>query len=95
MKANSKFINDTDAFTIGMSGLIAGVIALMIGIAIGVLVFYKINTSIATGSTAGAAIHTQVNTSMQTVWTLMPIVAIIVIASIMIGVVTKFGSGGM
>jgi len=95
MKANSKFLSDDHADMSGITMALSGVIAIMLGIAIGILVFYKINGSIATGSTAGATIHDQMNTTMSTVWTLMPIIAIIVIASLMIGIVTRFGSGGM
>jgi len=95
MKANRKFIEDDHGFTSGISLAIAGLVALLLAIAIGVLVFYKINSSIATGSTAGAAIHTQMNTTMVTVWNLLPISAIIVVASIMIGIVTRFGAGGV
>lgn len=94
MKANKKFIEDTEGNTGAVAIMMAGVIALLIAIAIGVLVFYKINAGIATGSSTGATIHTQVNTTMQTVWTLLPITAIIAIAGVMIAIVTRFGSGG-
>ena len=102
MKANqfAEFKNDNH----GQVAMIGIVIGLAVAIIVGVLVFYKINASITTSGfvgpsnvvaagTAYNATRTAINSSAQTTFTLLPIVAIIVIASFMIGLVTKFGQG--
>ena len=96
MKANSKFIMEDNAeIPIAMIGVVIG---LAVSIIIGVLVFYKINGSLTMSARYGASganynsSRTGINNSAQTTFTLLPIIAIILIASFMIGIVTKFGS---
>ena len=82
------------------AGMIGGIIALLVSIIIGVLIWYKINPLIFTANyVAGKnqnAINTTwaaVNASANTSFTLMPIVAIVVVASVILMVVTGFGRG--
>jgi hypothetical protein len=75
------------------AGMVGGIIAVLVSIIIGILVYYKIAGSIqglpAAGVTAAAAVNTTANTS----FTLMPIVAIVMIAGVILGIVTNFGRG--
>jgi len=95
MKANSSAIwREDDRAVVAVIGLVIG---LAVSIVIGVLVFYKINGSLTMSPRYGAsgavynASRDALNTSAQTTFTLLPIIAIIVIASIMIGIVSRFG----
>jgi hypothetical protein len=80
--------------------MIGVVVALMVTIIIGVLVWYKINTAMyaaivvtGTSQTAINATWSTVNTTANTIWTLFPIVAIVIIAGIILIIVTNFGRG--
>ena len=80
--------------------MIGVVVALLVSIAVGVLIWYKINPALFTAQiVAGAnraAINTTwstVNTTANTIWTLFPIVGIVVIAGIILAIVTNFGRG--
>ena len=98
MKANSKHImkDNKASAPIAMIGIVIG---LAVSIIIGVLVFYKINGSLTMSARYGASgtvynnSRTAINNSAQTTYTLLPIIAIILIASFMIAIVTRFGSG--
>lgn len=70
------------------------VVALMISISIGVLVFYKLNQAIVTaGGTADniGDIFNSTNATALTVWTLLPIIAIVIIAGVVLATVMGFG----
>jgi len=83
------------------ASVIGSVIALLVAIIIGVMVWYRINTSMFGAARAPAGVATlgmnntwaAVNTSANTVWTLFPIVAIVVIAGIILAIVSNFGRG--
>jgi len=83
------------------ASVIGSVIALLVAIIIGVMVWYRINISMFGASRAPAGVATlglnntwaSVNTSANTVWTLFPIVAIVVIAGIILAIVSNFGRG--
>jgi hypothetical protein len=89
----------------GSAQMIGVVIALLVSIIIGVLIWFKINQSIFTsmGYAADGAPHvglnltktlfTNVNTTANTIWTLFPIVAVVVVAGIILAIVTNFGRG--
>jgi len=79
----------------GFAKVMGGMVALLVAIIIGVLVFYSVNDGITfTDSTVGSrAAWNNTNSTASTVWTLLPIVAIVLIASIILGVVTNFGGG--
>ena len=84
----------------GDAGIIGGVVALLVAIIVGVLVWYKINGAV-TGSgfdysAANVLAHESfnaTNTSAATIWTLFPIVGIVMIAGIILAIVTNFGRG--
>lgn len=92
-----KFLRNNEA----IAQAIGGMVALLVAIIIGVLVFYSVNDGItfsqtggipAGGTTASRATWNQTNSTAGTVWTLVPIVAIVMIASIILGVVMAFGT---
>lgn len=78
--------NKADARMVGM------VVAILVVIVIGILVFWNVSDSIDIDSSDGQTVHSDVNSTAETVFTLAPIVAIVVIASIILGVVTSFGT---
>jgi hypothetical protein len=77
------------------ASMVGVVIAGLVAIVIGVLIWYKMNTAIytANGSVKGAqgAVWNTSNASANTIWTLFPIVAIVVIAGVILAVVMGFG----
>ena len=77
------------------ASMVGVVIAGLVSIVIGVLIWYKMNTAIytANGSVKGAqgVVWNTSNASANTIWTLFPIVAIVVIAGIILAVVMGFG----
>lgn len=74
-----------------MVGLIVGILVV---ISIGLLVFYEISAAVLLTDADGIAVQADVNTTANTVFTLAPIVAIVLIAGIILGVVTRFGGAG-
>lgn len=90
MKGNSKskLANKAQASIVG------GVVAVLVVIVIGILVFWSVSDSIEISSSTGVAVHSDVNDTAETIFGLAPIIAIVLIASIILGVVTGFGSGG-
>jgi len=92
MKANQKLsLRDDDRGDVRMVGMIVGVLVVIV---IGLLVFTEVSGSITITSATGKTAHSNVNTTAQTVFTLAPIVAIVLIASIILAVVTDFGGSG-
>ena len=79
---------------LGNAAMVGGLVAILVVIVIGLLVFTEISGSINTGSADGIAAHANVNTTAQTVFTLAPIVAVVLVASIILAVVTGFGKSG-
>lgn len=79
----------------GPASMIGVVIAGLVSIIVGVLCWYKINTAIYTGngSVKGAqgAVWNTSNASANTIWTLFPILAIVVVAGVILAVVMGFG----
>ena len=76
------------------AGMVGAVVAVLVSIIVGILIYYKIAGSI-TGlpdATAVAA-AANVNTTANTVFTLAPIVGIVMIAGIILAIVTNFGRG--
>ena len=77
------------------ASMVGVVIAGLVSIVIGVLIWYKMNTAIytANGSVKGAqgVVWNTSNASANTIWTLFPIVAIVVIAGVILAVVMGFG----
>ena len=77
----------------GYAALIGGVVAVLVTIIIGILVYYKIAASMGITGTAAVAAAANVNTTANTVFTLAPIVGIVMIAGIVLAIVTNFGKG--
>lgn len=83
----------------GSAAMIGVVIAGLVSIIVGVMIWYKINTAIfaaGPGSMTGPRValnttYASVNTSANTIWTLFPIVAIVVIAGVILAIVMGFG----
>jgi hypothetical protein len=99
MKANHKavFLNDEHA-SVGMA--LGAVIALLVSILVGILIYYKIAASSSTSFTANTAadratrlLLNGTNTTSGTVFTLSPIIGIVMIAGIILAIVTRFGQG--
>lgn len=100
MKANQKYVSLREDKT-AIARVVGGLVALLVAIIIGVLVFYAVNDALAfsddTARAAAAATWTNVNSTANTVWTLLPIIGIVVIAGIILAVVIGFGGkrGGL
>lgn len=77
----------------GYAGMVGGVIAILVSIVVGILVYYKIAGSINGLPAAGVTAAANVNTTANTVFTLAPIVGIVMIAGIILAIVTNFGRG--
>ena len=77
----------------GYAALIGGVVAVLVTILVGVLVYYKIAGNMGITGTQAVAAAAQVNTTASTVFTLAPIIGIVMIASIVLMIVTNFGTG--
>jgi hypothetical protein len=84
------------------AGMIGVIVALLVSIIIGVLVWYKISGAVFVGGWFGGASSgrsgalASANTTNATatiVFQLMPIVAIVVVASVILGIVMTFGRG--
>ena len=101
MKANRKFIQDKTAVSPGMVG---GLVALLITIIVGILVYWSLSTGInpnlaytnannATNAQINTS-HTNIDTMSSTVFGLLPIIALVVVASLILGVVIGFGREG-
>ena len=96
-----KFITDLHADIAGGAAMMGVVIATLIAIVCGVLVWYKLNAAVfaagkapyGAGTTYTAYNNTwlSVNTTANTIWTLFPIVCIVLIAGIVLAVVMGFG----
>ena len=87
-----KFFSDDNAFV----EAITAVIATLVAIVIGVLIYYKLSGSIMSGTgttVAVRALYNNTNTTASTVWTLMPIIAVVMVAGIILAIVTNFGRG--
>lgn len=94
-----KILSSTDGDATMIGVVIAGLVAIIIGL----MLWYKINSALfysylGTGTGAHAAlntsvlpVYTTVNASANTIWTLFPIVAIVVVAGVILAVVMGFG----
>ena len=80
----------------GFAQIMGSMVALLVAIIVGVLVFYSVNDGItfSDSTVSSRAAWNNTNSTAGTVWTLLPIVAIVMIASIILAVVTNFGAGG-
>ena len=73
------------------------VIATLIAIVVGVLIWYKLNAAVFeaagahTQTVAVKAMWNSTNATANTIWTLFPIICIVIIAGIVLAVVMGFG----
>ena len=89
MKANQKFKNDNS----GYARVVGGIVGLLITIIVGILVYWSISPSIEFDSDDANDSRNETDNVAGTVFTLLPILGIVVIGGIMIGAVMSFGGG--
>jgi len=89
MKANQKFIHDDRGYT----KVVGSLVALLLTIIIGVLVFWEVNDAITLESSEANESRNKTTDMASTVFGLLPIVALVVVAAIILGVILGFGGG--
>lgn len=72
---------------------IGAVVAVLVVIVVGLVVYYKIAGSINGLPAAGVTAAASINTTANSVFTLAPIVALVLIASVIIGSILMFAGG--
>ena len=77
----------------GYVKVVGGLVALLIMIIIGILVFWEVNDSITLGSAAANTSRNTTTAMASTVFGLLPLVALVVVAAIILGVILAFGTG--
>jgi len=77
----------------GWAQYIGAVVAVLVTIIVGLVVYYKIAGSINGLPSAGVTAAANVNTTANSVFTLAPITALVLIASIIIGAILMFAGG--
>lgn len=83
-----------------IADMIGGVLAVLVGCIVAVVIWFKVDGALAASTTftslpSGArAAWNSTNTTANTTLTLMPVVAIILIAAIILAVVNAFGQPG-
>lgn len=93
MKANVKpktFKKDNS----GYLKVVGGLVALLIMIIIGILVFWEVNDSITLSSDTANDSRNTTTSMASTVFGLLPLIALVVVAAIILGVILAFGAGG-
>lgn len=84
-----------DGFVVGT---VIAVMAFLVAVIIGVLIWYKIDAAMVTAAWSGLpsgakAVWNSTNTTANSVWTLFPIVGLVLIAGVIIGTIIIFGAG--
>jgi hypothetical protein len=77
----------------GYAAMVGSVVAVLVSIVVGILVYYKIVGSMGNTNAGAIVAMANVNTTANTVFTLSPIVGIVMIAGIILAIVTNFGRG--
>lgn len=93
MKANQN-IRDFKADKSAYTKVVGGLVALLLTIIVGVLVFWEVNDAITLDSAEANTSRNQTTAMASTVFSLLPIIALVVVAAIILGVVLGFGGGG-
>jgi len=88
MKANQKFRNDK-----GYMSAVGSLVGLLLTIIIGVLVFWEVSDAIQMKSEEANESKNKTTDMASTVFGLLPIVALVVVAAIILGVILGFGGG--
>jgi hypothetical protein len=78
----------------GFAQYIGAVVSVLVVCVIGLVVYYKIAGSINGLPAAGVTAASNVNTTANSVFTLAPITALVLIAGIIIGAIIMFAGGG-
>lgn len=73
--------------------VVGGLVALLLTIIVGVLVFWEVNDAITLDSTAANDSRNATTAMASTVFSLLPLVALVIVAAIILGVVLGFGGG--
>jgi len=73
--------------------MVGVLVATLVVIVIGLLVYWQISEAVDITSTQGRTAWSNVNTTANTVFGLAPIVAIVLIASVILAAVMGFGAG--
>ena len=94
MKANvrSKGLKEDKAGTM-YAGLVGGLIALLVVIGVGAMIFYQITDNFEGTSNESNDTIDEAQEMGTTVFGLLPIIALVLVASIIIGVVMTMGTG--
>jgi len=90
MKANqlSKNIRQDNG---GYTKIVGGLVALLLTIIVGVMVYWEVSDSITLSSDDANDTRNETNDMATTVFNLLPIVALVIVAGIILGVVLGFG----
>jgi uncharacterized membrane protein YjgN (DUF898 family) len=90
MKANQS-IKQLKPNNEGYVKIVGGLVALLLMIIVGILVFWETSDAIDLSSAAGNDSKNKTTEMATTVFSLLPIIALAVVASIIIGVIIGFG----
>jgi heme/copper-type cytochrome/quinol oxidase subunit 4 len=91
MKANHK-IKEMKQDQAGYVKIVGGLVALLLMIIVGILVFWETSDAIDLSSDDGNDSKDKTTEMATTVFSLLPIIALAVVASIIIGVIIGFGN---
>ncbi|GAH74002.1 unnamed protein product [marine sediment metagenome] len=94
MKANQSIIKGIKEDKAAYTKVVGGLVALLLTIIVGVLVFWEVNDSITLSSDTANTSRDETTSMASTVFSLLPIVALVIVASIILAVVLGFGGGG-
>ena len=73
--------------------VVGGLVALLLMIIVGVLVFWETNDAITLGSDTANTSRNATTSMASTVFNLLPIIALAIVASILLAVIMGFGGG--
>lgn len=85
-----KICGDTSAY----AQYVGAIVAVLVVILVGIVIFYKISGSLNGLPADGVVAAAGVNSSAATIFSLMPVIGLVLIAGIIIAAVTAFGGGG-
>jgi len=92
MKANQK-VREIKSDSSANAKIVGGLVALLLTIIVGVLVFWEVNDSITLSSADANTSRNETTDMASTVFSLLPIVALVIVASIILSIVLGFGGG--
>lgn len=99
MKANQLSLKSIRNDEHGYAAVIGAIVAIMLTIMVCIMIYWKLSTplseALGTGA-VGVAAHkltNNTNTTANSIFTLAPIVGIVLIAGVILGIVMRFGAG--